>query len=132
MYRPSFNILHQKLLHILIRSHLRLLKPSNTQSVINYKRHLRTYVDKHEIIEHATALQEKNINKIIFSNDYNNINKLDVLLTTGMIKVEQMIKKYSPKFPWSPILATSILDLSIWKIVKSEFKTNPVLPNYKN
>ena len=39
-----------------------------------------------------------------------------------MIKVERMIKKYGPQFPWSQILATVILDLSIWKLIKSELK----------
>ena len=40
-----------------------------------------------------------------------------------MIKVERIIKKYGPQFPWSQILATVILDLSIWKLIKSELKT---------
>ena len=62
--------------------------------MFDYKWHLRTYVIKHKIIEQATELHKKIINKTISSNDHNNINKLDVLLTTGMVKVERMIKRY--------------------------------------
>ena len=35
-----------------------------------------------------------------------------------------MIKKYGPQFPWSPILAISIIELAIWKLIKSALKTN--------
>ena len=77
---------------------LHSLKSSNTQSVINYKRHIRAYVDKYKMIEQATAIHKKIVKKY-FSNDYNNINKPDVLLTTGMIKAERMIKKYYPHIP---------------------------------
>ena len=52
------------------------------------------------------------------------INKLDILLKKGMIKAERMIKKYSPQFPWSPILAITISELAIWKLIKLGIKTN--------
>ena len=39
-----------------------------------------------------------------------------------MIKVERMIKKYGPQFPWLPILAISIIKLAIWKLIKSALK----------
>ena len=66
----------------------------------------------------------KKINKTITSNNHVIINKLDVLLTKGMIKAERMIKKYGPQFPWSPIRAISIIELAIWKLMKSALKTN--------
>ena len=37
---------------------LHSLKSSNAQSMINYKRHLRAYVDKYKIIEQATTLHK--------------------------------------------------------------------------
>ena len=40
-----------------------------------------------------------------------------------MIKAERMIKKYGPQFHWSPKLAISILELTIWKLIKSALKT---------
>ena len=111
----------------------RSLKSSNTKSVINYKKHLRTYVDRNIIIEQATELQNKIINSNISPNDHNDINKLDVPLTTGMINVKRMIKKHGLQFPWSPILATAILELPIWKLTKSEWKKIlPVLLNSNN
>ena len=41
-----------------------------------------------------------------------------------MIKVERMIKKYGPPFPWSPTFAISIIELGIWKLIKSVLTTN--------
>ena len=41
-----------------------------------------------------------------------------------MIKVERMIKKYGLQFLWSPTLAISIIELTIWKLIKSALKTN--------
>ena len=40
-----------------------------------------------------------------------------------MVKAERMIKKFNPQFPWSLILVTANLELSIWKLIKSELKT---------
>ena len=67
---------------------------------------------------------KKKINNTITSKDYVLINKLNVLLTTCMIKVERMIKKYGPQFPWSPTLVISIIELDILKLIKSTLKTN--------
>ena len=67
---------------------------------------------------------QKKFNNTITSNDHVIINKLDVLLTKGMIKVERMIKKYGLQFPWSPTLAISIIELTIWKLIKSVLTTN--------
>ena len=120
---PTFKILPQKSYISLPDNTSRPLKSSNTQSALNYKRHFRTYIDKRKIVKQATELQEKLTNKIISPNDHNTINKLDILLTTEMIKAEQMITKYDTQFPWSPILAKVVLNLSIWKLIKSESKT---------
>ena len=40
-----------------------------------------------------------------------------------MIKAERMITKYGPQFPWSPKLAIAIIELAIWKLIKSALKT---------
>ena len=93
------------------------------KNVINYKRHLKRFVVNHRIIEQATAIQKHLVNKSITSKDHITINKLDVLLTKGMIKAEQMITKYGPQFPWSPKLAIAIIELAIWKLIKSALKT---------
>ena len=39
-----------------------------------------------------------------------------------MIKVERMIKKYGPQFPWSPMLTIFITKLAICKLIKSALK----------
>ena len=52
------------------------------------------------------------------------INKLDVLLTKGMIKAERMIKKCGLQFLLSSILAISIIELAIWKLINSALKGN--------
>ena len=74
-------------------------------------------------MEQAAELQKKLINNSITSTDHIIINKLDALLTKGMIKIERMIKKCGPQFPWSPKLAISIIELAIWKLIKSALKT---------
>ena len=67
----------------------------------------------------------KKINNTITSNDHVIINKLDVLLMKGIIEAsERMIKKYGPQFPWSPTLTISIIELTIWKLIKSALKKN--------
>ena len=76
----------------------RPLQSSNTNNVINYKRHLKYYVVNHRIIEHADELQKKLINNSITSTDRIINNKLDVLLTKGMIKAERVIKNTVPSF----------------------------------
>ena len=58
----------------------RPLQSSNTKNVLNYKRHLQRFVVNHQIIEQATEIQKKLVNKSITSKDHITINKLDVLL----------------------------------------------------
>ena len=101
----------------------RPLQSSNTKNVLSYKRHLKKFVVHHKIIEQATAIQKKLVNKSITPKDHIIINKLDVLLTKGMNKAERMITKYGPQFPWSPKLAIAIIELAIWKLIKSALKT---------
>ena len=40
-----------------------------------------------------------------------------------MLKAERMIVRDGLQFPWSPALAIAILQLSIWRLIKSELKT---------
>ena len=101
----------------------RPLQSSNTKNVLNYKRHLQRFVVNHQILEQATKIQKKLVNKSITSKDHITINKLDALLTKGMIKAERMMTKYGPQFPWSPKLAIAIIELAIWKLIKSALKT---------
>ena len=91
--------------------------------MLSYKRHLQSFVVHHNIIEQATEIQKKLVNKSITSKDHIIINKLDTLLTKGMIKAERMITQYGPQFPWSPKLAIAIIKLAIWKLIKSALKT---------
>ena len=77
----------------------RPLQSSNTKNVLSYKRHLQSFVVHHKIIEQATEIQKKLVNKSITSKDYIIINKLDTFLTKSMIKAERMITKYGPQFP---------------------------------
>ena len=64
--------------------------------MLNYKRHLQHFVVNHQIIEQATEIQKKLVKQSITSKDHITINKLDALLTKGMIKAERMITKYGP------------------------------------
>ena len=74
-------------------------------------------------MEKATLLQAKlNINYFT-STDFSQINELDALLTSGMLKAERMIVRYGLQHPWSPALVIAILQFSIWKLIKSELKT---------
>ena len=91
--------------------------------MLNYKRHLQRFVVNHQIIEQATEIKKKLVNKSITSKDHITINKLDALLIKGMIKAERMKTKYGPQFPWSPKLAIAIMELAIWKLIKSALKT---------
>ena len=50
------------------------LKPSNAQSVVDYKKHICNYVTKHHIIEKAKEFQKESINRHITHNNYNSIN----------------------------------------------------------
>ena len=70
------------------------------------------------------SFQSKLNTNSITSNDFIKINELDNLLTSGMLKAERMIVRIWLQYPWSPALAISILQLSIWKLIKSELKTN--------
>ena len=51
-----------------------------------------------------------------------------------MINAERMIVRDGLQFPWSPTLAIAILQLSIWRLIKSElkknFKTNQTTTNH--
>ena len=91
--------------------------------MIKYKHHLKYYVVTHQIIGKTTDLQKK-LTKLLLPTIMQIINELDVLLTKGMIKAERMIKKYGLQFLLSSILAISIIELAIWKLINSELKGN--------
>ena len=90
---------------------------------MKYKQHLKAIVTKKIVLEKATLLQAKLNTNSITSNDFKQINELDALLTSGMLKAERMIVGAGIQYPWSPALAIAFLQLSIWKLIKSKLKT---------
>ena len=112
----------------------RTLKYINTKSVVKYKQHLHNIINNKIVLEKAKLLQAKLNTNSITSNDFKQINHLDNLLTLGMLKFERMIVRDGLQFPWSPTLAIAILQLSIWRLIKSElkknFKTNQTTTNH--
>ena len=90
---------------------------------MKYKQHLKTIFTNKFFIEKATLLQAKLNTNYFISTDFSQINELDALLTSGMLKAERMIARYGLQHPWSPALVIAILKLSIWKLIKSELKT---------
>ena len=70
------------------------------------------------------SFQSKLNTNSITSNDFTKMNELYNLLTSGMLKAERMIVRIGLQYLRSPALAISILQLSIWKLIKLELKTN--------
>ena len=101
----------------------RTLQSTNTKNVVKYKQHLKHIVINKLVIEKAKIIQVKLITNSITPNDFTKINELDNLLTSGMLKVERMIVRDEIQYSWSPTLAIAILQLFIWKLIKSELKT---------
>ena len=89
---------------------------------MKYKQHLKHIVINKHVIEKAKILQAKLITNLITSDDFTKINELNKSLTSRMLKAERMIVRVGLQYPWSPALAIAILQLSIWKLIKSEFK----------
>ena len=52
-----------------------------------------------------------------------NLNRIDKLITTIMLRAEQKIHNQHHNSPWSPELHDSIQIVSIWKSILSQFKT---------
>ena len=90
---------------------------------MKYKQYLKTILNNKSVPEKAKLLQAKINTNSITSTDFSQINELDELLTSGMLKAERMITRYGLQYPWSPALAIAIIQLSIWKLIKSELKT---------
>ena len=91
---------------------------------MKYKQHLKHIVINKHVIEKAKILQAKLNTNSITSNDFTKMNELYNLLTSGMLKAERMIVRVGLQYPWSPTLAIAILQLSIWKLIKSEKNTS--------
>ena len=48
------------------------------------------------------------------------INDLNDLITKGMIASKNKILNRQNQYPWSPTLEQAILEVSLWKLIKSE------------
>ena len=100
---------------------------------MKYKQYLKYIIITKHVIEKAKILQSKLNTNSITSNDFTKINELDNLLTSIMLKAERMIVRVGLQYTWSQALAIAILQLSIWKLIKSELKK--ILqdkPNFNN
>ena len=52
------------------------------------------------------------------SNDMPKIDALDNLITKGDLEVEASLKRIEHREPWSPDLANTIREVSLWKLIK--------------
>ena len=48
------------------------------------------------------------------------IDEIDNLITTGTLEVEASLKRIENREPWSPDLANTIREVSLWKLIKSD------------
>ena len=69
---------------------------------MKYKQHLKAIVTKKIVLEKATLLQAKLNTNSITSNDFKQINELDALLTSGMLKTEHMLVITDLQYPLFP------------------------------
>ena len=75
----------------------RTLQSTNTKSVIKYKQHLKTILHNKSVLNKGKLIQDKlnnNNNNTIKFQDYNQINDLNKLLISSMLKVERLITRY--------------------------------------
>ena len=72
----------------------RTLQSTNTKNVVKYKQHLKSIFNIKSVLDKVKLLQTKVTNNLISSNDFPQINGLDELLTSGMLKVEHMITRF--------------------------------------
>ena len=74
------------------------------------------YLSEHHILDRINEINDKLKHNQLNSRDLKEINKIDEIITTGMIQSEERIKKSKFTHPWSPILAIAIFKVTIWKL----------------
>ena len=57
---------------------------------------------QHNILQHITAIEEKNRNSTLVMTDLNNINILDDIITESIITSEEKTQKSRFTYPWYP------------------------------
>ena len=77
------------------------------------KQHLKSILNNKSVLEKAKLLQTKLTTNSIIPNDFHQINELNEMLTSGMLKAERMVTRYGLQYPWSRALAIAIRHLSI-------------------
>ena len=94
----------------------RLLSFKAPDVVATYKQNMIIYLTKHNILDRINVINDKLKDNQLFSRDLIKINRIDELITTGMIQSEERIKKSKFNHPCSPTLAIAILTVIIWKL----------------
>ena len=85
-------------------------------AVATYKQNMIIYLSEHHILDRINEINDKLKHNHLNSRDLKEINKIDEIITTGMIQSEERIKKSKFTHPWSPILAIAIFTATIWKL----------------
>ena len=98
----------------------RKLQTRDSAGVITYKEHLREFTTTHHIFDRINKLNHKLSKEQLKLYDMIEINDLDDLITKGMIASENKILKRQNQYPSSPTLEQAILEVSLWKLIKSE------------
>ena len=100
----------------------RKLQTRDSAGVITYKEHLRDFTNTHHIFDRINNLKHKLTKEQLKIDDMKEINDLDYLITKGMIASENKTLKRQNQYPWSLTLEQAILEVSLWKLIKSEIK----------
>ena len=88
--------------------------------MVKYKEHVREFTTTHHIFDCINNLKHKLSKEQLKIDDMIEINDLDDLITKGMIASENKILKRQNQYPSSPTLEQAILEVSLWKLIKSE------------
>ena len=83
----------------------RLLSSKAPDDIATYQQNMITYLTKNLILDSLNEINDKLKHNQLTSRNLKQINKIDELITTGMIQSEERIKKSKFTRPWSPILA---------------------------
>ena len=71
------------------------------------------YLTKRHLLDRINGTNDKLKDNQLTSRDLTKINRIDELITTGVIQSEERINKSKFTHPWSPTFAIAILTVTI-------------------
>ena len=102
----------------------RQLKLNSPKSVRKCKHYLKQQINKYNIESQIETKLKISKQRKLTKEEEVNINRIDILITKIMLRVENKINNQQHNSPWSLELYDSIRTVSIWKSILSQFKTN--------